>query len=147
MLKVTLMLLASLPGARCGHPTVCRANIFGSHGDKWAGGPMACTGQRVKPTDVGFAHRTWPCGTKALVMSPSTGMMTVATVIDRGPYGATKNGQWEPQVRLREGWRRGSCVDLTPVVAARLGHRGPGKVILVPIRRKGVTNGRRAEDS
>jgi rare lipoprotein A (peptidoglycan hydrolase) len=50
--------------------------LYGAH--------TAC-GQTLRPTTIGVAHRTLPCGTK--VTFAYHGHYVIAPVIDRGPYG------------------------------------------------------------
>lgn len=115
-----------------------RATIFARVGDRHAGGKSACLGRRVRPTDHVIAHRTLPCGAVVTITNTRTGLATVATVGDHGPYGAC----------LDAGWRRGPCsawaikrrradagvwrgiADLSPSVAAAIGHRSFDVVVV-----------------
>jgi hypothetical protein len=112
-----------------GSPQTCTASVFGYHGDKWGSSATVFTGRPVRPTDIGIAHRTIPLGT--LVVLEYRGRYVVATVIDRGPYGALDaSGRWFIKRRRSEPGRWRGCVDLTPRAARLLGHGGWGKVRL-----------------
>ncbi len=113
----------------------CNASVFGYKGDTLAGGVAPYLGRRVRPTDVGVAHRTWPLGARVKIWLPRTGRVTTAKVIDRGPFGRiNKHGRWINGAGLyrrlrragkpipRTGWR--GCLDMTPRVKRRLRHNG-----------------------
>lgn len=112
---------------------VCAATIFGYPGDGHGGRtPTLLTGEPVKATDVGIAHRRWPVGALVVVQSIRTGRAAIAVVIDRGPYGKiSPDGQWfnARKHRKRPGRFRG-CVDMTPKLGSLIGFkkRGRGKV-------------------
>ncbi len=92
---------------------VGNATVFGTVGDKWAGGPAACatrdhaTGKWVNRTiawhrrhgTLGIAHRSLPCRTRVRITDPKTGRSVVAIVIDRGPFGACTKPGWKPRHR------------------------------------------------
>jgi len=113
--------------------------IFATPGDKWLGGPAACTGQRIKHFHNGAAHRSLPCGTVIGVKLVRTGRTAFTVIIDRGPFWGRLAGQkrnynavkhW---LRLGEGAvgkkliMRGD-LDITPYVAKKIGHTGLEKV-------------------
>ena len=127
---------------------ICNATVFAYRGDSWAGGISPCLRRHVRPSDVGIAHRTLPCGSKVTLTNVRTGKVAVGRVVDRGPYGACVRRGYHPiaskhhckrqdwRLRLRKPtrgrWR--GCVDLTPALRHRLGHNGGELVILVPER-------------
>lgn len=128
---------------------VGNATVFGTAGDRWAGGPAACatvdhaTGRKIhrpigwhrRHGTLGIAHRTLKCGTRVRITSLATGRQVIATVVDRGPYGACVAPGWRPRVRRcpRGAWRlkkrRGEpgtwrgIADLLPATGRALGHR------------------------
>lgn len=102
-----------------------KAGVFGTAGDKLAGGPLACSGRMLDSHDLVCAHRTLPCGTALLVQNARTKRVAPCLVLDRGPYGALlKNGRFViKKKRRQEGtWR--AVVDLSPQVATLLGITG-----------------------
>ena len=121
--------------------TVGRATIFGTPGDRHAGGNAKCLGRKINATDVGVATRKGRCGQRYLVTNKRTGISVVATKVDAGPYGAC----------LDDGWTRGKCqhwaikrrksdpgvwrgiADLTPTLATALAHRSFDQVILTTL--------------
>lgn len=132
-------------------PQVCFATVFGTPGDKWAGGPAACTQKEIadhrESETMGIAHRTLPCGSKVKITNPRNGKTAKAVVVDRGPYGAgTPGHDWyvkrkkdepppnhvcrkinDPECLPRK-WR--GCVDLLPAVGKKIGLKGRGEVLL-----------------
>ena len=116
------------------HGRVCVASVFGYPGDQWAGGKACCIGRRVRPGDVGIAHRTLPCGTRVALMNPRTWRVIVAEVVDRGPYGARMaDGTWGLKMARRDPGRWRGCIDLTPAAAEALDHDGFERVIYTVI--------------
>jgi hypothetical protein len=101
----------------------CLSTIFGTPGDRWAGGRTACT-KELPGQAHGVAHRTFPCGTELLLHNPRTRKTARAVVLDRGPFGAMHKGKWLVKIRRRDPgvWR--GCLDLTPSLARALGHNG-----------------------
>ena len=71
------------------------------------GNSTAC-GQVLRPTTIGVAHKTLPCGTTVKFVFEGRSLIT--TVIDRGPY--SKGYAW----------------DLTSAAALTLGFEGSGRV-------------------
>lgn len=135
----------------------CYATVFGYPGDMSAGGPAACTHKPIlehyEAKTVGIAHRTLKCGTKVKVTNLSTKRSVIATVVDRGPYGAgTPKYDWyvkrkenePPPAKLCEKigdleclprpWR--GCVDLLPATAEAIGFKRRGLVTLEVVRKK-----------
>lgn len=128
-----------------GKPKTCVSTIFGQHKDKWAGGNAVYLGRPVDPKkDIGIAHRTLPVGSKVVLLNPSNDRWVVATVLDRGPYGALlrKNespapGQnchrkgsrvWCVKKRKSDPGKWRGCVDTTPRAAKMIGHNGFQKI-------------------
>jgi hypothetical protein len=70
--------------------------------------------------DHGVAHRTLPCRSKVLIVNRDNGRHTVATVVDRGPYGKTK------------GKFRG-VIDMLPLVDRALKAKGTANVYVVSL--------------
>ena len=62
---------------------VLRPAIATLYGPGFFGSQTAC-GQILRPTTLGVAHRTLPCGTRVMIMWH--GRTIVVPVIDRGPY-------------------------------------------------------------
>jgi hypothetical protein len=111
----------------------CIATIFAQPGDKHAGGRSPWLRRRVRPTDLGVAHRTHPLGSWVKVTNLRTGKSVRVRVIDRGPYGKLDaRGRWFNGARhpRRRGRFRG-CVDLTPATARRIDHNGFERVRVV----------------
>lgn len=98
---------------------VCRATVFGHHGDRYAGGRSRALGRHVRPADRGYAHRTHPDWTLAVICT--TSRCTTARKIDTGPFGADHEGGWRLKRRRMEPGTWRGCVDLTPPVARELG--------------------------
>lgn len=129
-----LLLLASVVAA-APRREVVRATVF-ARTARAGGGKSPCLGRRVTPSDWGIAHRTRPCGELVRVTNLRTGLVVVAPVIDRGPWGACRPGTsgkgcaWFVKRRSSEPgtWRGGA--DLTPTVAAALGVRSFDRVEL-----------------
>jgi len=85
-------------------------------------GLLACGG-RLLPSSHHLAIRQWRgrCGAPAVVCSAATARCVRTVVLDSGPFGATRDGEWEMQIQLREGWRRRAVVDMTRAVWTELG--------------------------
>jgi rare lipoprotein A (peptidoglycan hydrolase) len=77
------------------------------YGPGFYGKRTAC-GIRLRPSTLGVAHRTLPCGTR--VTFYRAGRFLTVTVIDRGPF------------------RKGVEWDLTAAAARRLGFRTSGRL-------------------
>lgn len=107
-----------------------RATRFAYPGDKWAGGDARCLGRPVRQDEPGIAHRTLPCGTLVRIRNHRTGCVTIAPVVDRGPYGAMHDGRWVIKRRASDPgvWR--GVVDLTPATFAALGAKSFDRVTL-----------------
>lgn len=116
------------------HHSVCKASVFGYKGDKMAGGDAVCVHRRLKPGDVGVAHRTLPCGTKVVLMNPRNGKIAVATVMDHGPYGAIDDdGEWVLKRTNKDPGKWRGCLDMTRALQTLLDHNGFEKVIYAPV--------------
>lgn len=119
----------------------CLSTVFGTKGDKWAGGNALYLGRPVRPSvDVGIAHRTLPVGSLVLLQNPSNARLVIAQVIDRGPYGAILKGEtprpgqicrtrkdgrtWCVKRNSKDAGAWRGCIDATPKAAEILGHSG-----------------------
>lgn len=99
-----------------------RAAVFGYAGDKWAGGPLACTGKPLRPKQAVCAHRTLPCGTFLFLQNQSNRRMALCQVLDRGPFGARlPGGRFVVKRRKADRGTWQGVVDLSPAVASDLG--------------------------
>lgn len=139
-------------------PEACLATVFANIDkktgkvEKMAGEKFFCTGQKTNPKAFGIAHRSWPCNTLVLIVNIRNGRTIKVRVIDRGPFwniprscsrdalGFASHACWKRghgKVKLRNGFVRGNCVDMTPPVARRLRLRGKEPVIIyrLPKRR------------
>jgi len=94
---------------RAGRVTVFRPARASWYGPGLYGNGTACGG-RLKPSTIGVAHKTMPCGTKLTIRYH--GRQVRAEVIDRGPY-----------VPGRE-------FDLTEAVKDKLGMGGIGTILV-----------------
>lgn len=128
MIELVLSLLSVLSTAP---DAKCSSTIFGYKGDKWSGGNALYLARPVNSSDIGIAHRRYPLGSRVLVYLPRTNRHVVATVIDRGPYGAiAPDGTWFVKAgknRYKPGRFRG-CADLTPKLARLLQHKGRERI-------------------
>jgi hypothetical protein len=109
----------------------CQSTIFAYPGDKHDGGPSRYLKRKVRPDDMGIAHRTLPLGTPVIVCQNDS--CAFGVVLDRGPYGMADEDGWfnaklEPE-RARGGRYRG-CADLTPALAEAINHDGFARVRL-----------------
>lgn len=111
----------------------CVSSVFGYAGDKWAGGKAACTRRYIAENEIGVAHRTLPCGTILIIKNERTNKIAMATVIDRGPYGAMHEGKWKIKLRKDEPGEWRGCLDLTRRLQILLDHNGFEKVLYVPV--------------
>lgn len=112
-----------------------KATRFGYPGDRWAGRTLRCLGRAMEPGDLVIAHRRLPCGTVVRVTSRRTGRSVVATVADKGPWGALlPDGTWTLKRRRTDPgvWRGGA--DLSPAVVKAIGHRSFDRVELEVLR-------------
>jgi rare lipoprotein A (peptidoglycan hydrolase) len=85
------------------------AFVFGavrSAGATWYGpglyGRHTACGQMLRPTTIGVAHKTLPCGTAVKFIY--RGRSVVARVIDRGPYSAGNSWDLTNGARLALGF-------------------------------------------
>lgn len=97
------------------------ATVYGTPGDKLAGGNLACQSHKPVPQDEPLcAHRWLPCGTEVVVVNLERPSVSSCTVADRGPFGADAvSGRWR------------GLIDLTPKAAreARLDGRDVVRLI------------------
>lgn len=98
-----------------------------------AGGKNRCTNRKMAHGERGVAHRRLACGTRVLIVNPRTSQVGLATVVDRGPYGAVADGEWvikrtpsDPGI-----WR--GCLDVSRQVAEDIGSNGFEKVFYIPL--------------
>lgn len=139
----------------------CEATIFCQKGDKYCGGKSVYLGRKVRPSDVGVAHRTLPFGTKLRITNHRTKLSTHAWVIDRGPFGRINTkGKWYNGIGyyrkfLRakkpiptkmyakgvEGWR--GCLDMTPAAARAIKLNGLENVTFEVVKWPTVRKGRK----
>lgn len=75
-------------------------------------GSGTASGQRLNPSALTAAHRTFPFGTKVRVTNKTNGKSVVVTINDRGPF------------------VRGRVIDVTPAAARALGFSGLTQVTL-----------------
>jgi rare lipoprotein A (peptidoglycan hydrolase) len=126
---------------------VGRAAVFGYEGDKWAGGPLACTGKTLQKGQAVCAHRTIPCGTRLLLQNLSNHRIATCRVLDRGPFGARLPGGGfvlKRNAHAKGTWQ--GVVDMSPPVAARLGmSRSVAQVRLLFLNRLRRSQGRQKE--
>lgn len=101
-------LVAAGSTAKAGRVTVFRSAEASWYGPGLYGNGVACGGT-LKPSTMGVAHKTLPCGTKLTIRYH--GRQVRAKVIDRGPYVA------------------GRDYDLTTATKLRLGFPGVGTVL------------------
>lgn len=131
LMAVGQILLLALLGTPHLMTETGKAGVFGTAGDRLAGGPLACSGRWLGSRDLVCAHRTLPCGTALLVKNLQTRRIVPCLVLDRGPYGALlPDGQFVIKRNRREAGRWRSIVDLSPQVATLLGISGVAQVQL-----------------
>jgi rare lipoprotein A len=78
----------------------------------YAEGRHTASGQRFNPHGLTAAHRTFPFGTKLIVINPDNGKSVTVTINDRGPF------------------VRGVTLDLSLGAAKMIGMRGTGAVCM-----------------
>lgn len=127
------LILALLGGNLNAKSEICSSTIFGQPGDKWAGGDALYLRRPVNRHDEGIAHRTLPLGSRVVVRNLRTQQSAIATVIDRGPYGAVHKGKWVLKKRSRHPGKWRGCADLTPATAQAIGHNGRERVEVRPL--------------
>ena len=139
MRLAALALLAALTATAAARTETGNASVFAFRGDKWQGGRSPCLGRQVRPTDHVVAHRTLPCGTRVRVTNLRTGLKTIATVANRGPYGACLDddyrggfrcNKWALKRRRSDPGRWRGVLDITPAVATAIEHDGWDRVRL-----------------
>ena len=129
-------------GLEYGKPERCRSTVFGQHRDKYAGGRALgfSPPRRVRPTDIGAAHRTMRIGTIIRVTNRRTQRVAYLRILDHGPYGRyDKAGNWynagpEWKARRVRPGRWAGCLDLTVAAAALLDHDGSDPVTVERVR-------------
>lgn len=84
------------------------ATLYGTPGDKLAGGGLACERRAIPQDEPLCAHRWLPCGTEVLVINLERPAMTTCRIADRGPYGVD---------RASNRWR--GILDMTPGAAKK----------------------------
>lgn len=99
--------VATGSGDKAGKVTVFRPAHASYYGPGLYGNGVACGGT-LKPSTIGVAHKTMPCGTKVTIRYK--GKQAKAKVIDRGPYIA------------------GREFDLTEALRNKLGFGGVGTI-------------------
>jgi hypothetical protein len=121
------------------HPVHGRATVYYPR-DGHSGFHRA-DGRPFTRQDHHIAHRTLPLGTTGYLCSVRTSRCVLASVQDRGPFGAKRSCKgrtpakarlikygrtcfyWQAQIRLKPGWARRGEFDLTRPVAKAIGHR------------------------
>ncbi|HBT94745.1 MAG TPA: hypothetical protein DEB24_00880, partial [Coriobacteriia bacterium] len=78
---------SSTPSASNNGWIVTIATNYATPGDGFLNKATA-SGEYTTTTSMGVAHKSLPLGTKIELYSPRTGLYCIATVNDRGPYGA-----------------------------------------------------------
>jgi rare lipoprotein A len=78
----------------------------------YAEGKHTASGQRFNPNGLTAAHRTFPFGTRLIVINPQSGKSVTVTINDRGPF------------------VRGVTLDLSAGAAKKIGMRGTGAVCM-----------------
>lgn len=105
------------------------STIFGSKGDKWAGGTLACSPRKIVGDQHVCAHRTLPCGTLLALENPRNGKRSWCLVMDRGPYGALdENGEWFVKTDPDEPGKYRGVLDISPASAKLMEHNGFQKI-------------------
>ncbi len=82
-------------------------------------GSHTASGQRFNPHGLTAAHRTFPFGTRLLVINPNNGKSVTVTVNDRGPF------------------VRGVGLDLSLGAAKTIGMTGTGAVCMARVGEAG----------
>lgn len=120
MLALTLLAQVLRP------PQLGNAGVYGYPGDRWDNGELACP-QRARH---GVAHRSLPCGTRLVICARRC---VVATVQDRGPFGATDGKRYKVTTKPPPGWWYRGELDLLPETARAIGTRG-GTVVWTALK-------------
>lgn len=138
LIAVSNILLLALLGSPQVVAEEGKAAVYGQAGDRLAGGPLACSGKRLKQNDLVCAHRTLPCGTPVLIWSLRSQRFATCRVLDRGPFGARlASGKFVIKKRAgQKGTWRG-VIDMAPAVAGMLGVNDIEPVRLLYLRPDG----------
>lgn len=100
---------------------------FRSAGASWYGpglwGNSTACGQVLRPTTIGVAHRTLPCGT--MVKFVYEGHAVVAPVIDRGPF--VKGRAWDLTAAASEALEFGGAGMLRYAIAEEYARPGTAR--------------------
>ena len=101
-------------------PTGALAQGSCSHGARiisafYAEGSHTASGERFNPHGLTAAHRTFPFGTRLLVINPHNGKSVTVTINDRGPF------------------VRGVSLDLSLGAAKMIGMTGTGAVCMARV--------------
>jgi len=111
MLSIPLLLVSTWFGG-----TVFAASTQGTcpgvsmNATQYSSSARTTSGQLFRPEDLTAAHRTLPFGTRVKVTNPRTGVSTIVTINDRGPF------------------TRGRDIDLSQGAARAIGLTSVGKV-------------------
>lgn len=115
----------------------CKSSVFGYRGDSMRGGTNVCTKRSMRSDELGVASRTLACGTQVFLFHPRTGRSVVATVVDRGPYGATDDdGKWVIKRSKSDPGKWRGCLDVSKAVQAALGHNGFERIYYAPLAQR-----------
>jgi rare lipoprotein A len=82
-LLTACVLAVSVTGALAQGPCTQGVRIVSAW---YAEGKHTASGQRFNPHGLTAAHRTFPFGTKLLVINPHNGKSVTVTINDRGPF-------------------------------------------------------------
>lgn len=130
---------SQIPATLSSKATVGIGSIYGRPKDssKGKGSLLACAPDyRVQsmPEMNVCASRTYKCGTILAVQNVRNKKTTLCRVMDRGPYGALlEDGTWVVKIKKTDPGTWRGIVDLTPAVAAAIGHKGFEKVRIEPV--------------
>jgi len=104
------------------------AGVYSMPGDRFDNGQIACQGMTGEEIRMGFAHRSKPCGTPALICGRRCAL---GWAVDVGPFGALTKKGWRVRRRLRAGERYRGSLDLRPDLARAVGVRGVEMVTVI----------------
>ena len=121
----TIVLIVAL---LTGRVELAVAGVYGMPGDAYDNGQLACQGMSNDAIAMGFAHRSRPCGTPALICGRRC---AIGHVVDKGAFGALTKKGWRVRRRLRAGETYRGSLDLRPALARAVGVRGVEVVTVV----------------